>query len=175
VHALFARPSSARPLQQRVYPFSKTALVPFIPPVPKPKSAILPPSGTSKLQHINTSLRLSQDPNSYHYLFNRKDNPQTIRVGSILTVSSWTTAAKTHATNFTGVLIAVRRGGAETTFTLRNVVLRTGVEMKYHCSSPLLREVKLIKQADGKPGNIRKHRTAKLYYYRDVRGLPTAG
>ena len=159
-------------MQTRVYPFSKTATVPFIPPVPKPKTTILPPSGTNKLQHINTSLRLSQDPNSFHYLFNRKDNPETVRSGSIMTVSSWTTAAKTHATNFTGVLIAVRRRGCETTFTLRNAVLRTGVEMKYHCSSPLLREVKVIKPADGKPGNIRKHRSAKLYYYRDVRPLP---
>lgn len=41
--------------------------------------------------------------------------------------------------------------------------------MKYHCSSPLLREVKVVRLADGKPGNIKKHRRAKLFYYRDVR------
>lgn len=164
-----ALPRPARPLQTRPYPFSDSALVPFIPPVPKTQSLILPPKGTSKLQHINTSLRMSQDPNSFHNLFDKRNNRQAVRSGSIMTVSSWTTAAKTHSTNFTGVLIGVRRRGALTSFTLRNAVLRTGVEMKYHCSSPLLRDVKVLKPADGKPGNVKKHRQSKLYYYRDVR------
>ncbi|KAG9081213.1 hypothetical protein FRC07_014576 [Ceratobasidium sp. 392] len=70
--------------------------------------------------------------------------------------------------NFSGVLIAVRRKGPDTSFTLRNVVQRTGVEMRFSVGSPAIKEVKIIQRAGkggGKSG--RRMRRAKLYYLRD--------
>jgi len=43
---------------------------------------------------------------------------------------------------FTGVMIGSRRKGPASSFDLRNVVLRTGVEMRFMCSSPLIKEIK---------------------------------
>jgi hypothetical protein len=60
-------------------------------------------------------------------LFSRT-HPERVRPGSVLTVNL------THApTTFSGVLISVRCRGPDTSFVLRNVVQRTGVESK--CSS----------------------------------------
>lgn len=54
--------------------------------------------------------------------------------------------AKERSVSFTGVMIACKRGGVATSFDLRNVVLRTGVEMRFHCSSPLIKEIRLSVQ-----------------------------
>ena len=43
---------------------------------------------------------------------------------------------------FTGVMIGNKKRGPATSFDLRNVVLRTGVEMRFMCSSPLIKEIK---------------------------------
>ncbi|CDZ98361.1 Mitochondrial/chloroplast ribosomal protein L19 [Phaffia rhodozyma] len=155
-----------RDRQTLAYPFSKAVRVPFLPPLPAPRDIVKPPSGTDMVGHVNTCLKLCLDTNSFYYLFS-KHNKDRILPGSILTVTSYTTSAKTHSTTFTGALVAVVRKGINTSFTLRNVVLRTGVEMRFECSSPLVKDVKLLVPADGKEGNIKKQRLSKLYYYRD--------
>jgi large subunit ribosomal protein L19 len=65
-------------------------------------------------------------------------------------------------TQFTGVLIAVRRRGQDTSFRLRNVIQRTGVEMQFFANSPSLKEIKVVRTPPG--GRMRR---AKLFYLRD--------
>lgn len=68
-----------------------------------------------------------------------------------------------HApTTFTGVLLSIRRRGPDTSFILRNIIQRTGVEMQFFVNSPHLKDVKLVQ----KPPKGRMRR-AKLFYLRD--------
>ena len=101
-------------------------------------------------------------------LFSRS-HPDRVRPGSVLTVNL------THApTSFSGVLIAVRRRGTDTSFVLRNVVQRTGVEMQFFVNSPHVKEIVVVSRAGGGGGggaNRKKKSTglkkAKLFYLRD--------
>jgi large subunit ribosomal protein L19 len=97
-------------------------------------------------------------------LFSRS-HPDRVRPGSVLTVNL------AHApTTFSGVLIAVRRRGPDTSFVLRNVVQRTGVEMQFFVNSPHVKEVVVVSRAGGDGDGKKKRkglRKAKLFYLRD--------
>jgi large subunit ribosomal protein L19 len=94
-----------------------------------------------------------------------KSHPDRVRPGSVLTVSL------THApTSFSGVLISVRRRGPETSFVLRNVVQRTGVEMQFFVNSPHVKEITVVSRAGSVIDGKKKRkglRKAKLFYLRD--------
>ncbi|KAH9943099.1 uncharacterized protein BXZ73DRAFT_97154 [Epithele typhae] len=68
-----------------------------------------------------------------------KRHPERILPGSVLQVTN-----AQAPTTFTGVLISIRRRGADTSFVLRNVVQRTGVEVQYFPASPHLKAIKLF-------------------------------
>ncbi|CAO3593453.1 unnamed protein product [Absidia cylindrospora] len=55
--------------------------------------------------------------------------------------------------------------GIDTSFTLRNIVMRVGVEQRYSLYSPLLHSIKVLQQP-----NEMKVRRAKLFYLRDQPG-----
>jgi large subunit ribosomal protein L19 len=97
-------------------------------------------------------------------LFSR-NHPDRVRPGSVLTVSL------THApTSFSGVLISVRRRGPDTSFVLRNVVQRTGVEMQFFVNSPHVKEIAVVSRAGSAVDGKKKRkglRKAKLFYLRD--------
>jgi len=98
-------------------------------------------------------------------LFSRT-HPERIRPGSVLTVNL------THApTTFSGVLISVRRRGPDTSFVLRNVVQRTGVEMQFFVNSPHVKSIVVVSRAGGSAADGKKKRNglrkAKLFYLRD--------
>jgi len=97
-------------------------------------------------------------------LFSRM-HPDRVRPGSVLTVNL------AHApTTFSGVLISVRRRGPDTSFVLRNVVQRTGVEMQFFVNSPHVKEVVVVSRAGGDGDGKKKRkglRKAKLFYLRD--------
>ena len=100
-------------------------------------------------------------------LFSRS-HPDRVRPGSVLTVNL------THApTSFSGVLISVRRRGPDTSFVLRNVVQRTGVEMQFFANSPHVKDIVVVSRAGGGsgPADRKKKRKglkkAKLFYLRD--------
>ncbi|KAI9473613.1 MAG: 50S ribosomal protein L19 [Benjaminiella poitrasii] len=97
-------------------------------------------------------------------LFDRH-NPQAIRPGSIVLVETFNGPGETTTSTFMGVCIAIRRKGIDTNFTLRNIVMRVGVEQRYSLYSPLLKSIKVLQ----KPSDI-KFRRAKLYYLRDNPG-----
>lgn len=97
-------------------------------------------------------------------LFSR-NNPQGIKPGSIVLVETLNGPGETTSSTFMGVCIAIRRKGIDTNFTLRNLVMRVGVEQRYSLYSPLLKSIKVLQN----PSDV-KYRRAKLFYLRDQPG-----
>ncbi|KAI8369734.1 translation protein SH3-like domain-containing protein [Blakeslea trispora] len=97
-------------------------------------------------------------------LFSRK-NPSGIKPGSVVLVETLNGPNETTSSTFMGVCIAIRRKGIDTNFTLRNIVMRVGVEQRYSLYSPLLKSIKVMQTP-----NEAKFRRSKLYYLRDQPG-----
>ncbi|THH06741.1 hypothetical protein EW146_g9521 [Bondarzewia mesenterica] len=141
------------------YPYSKVAI---IPPAPKsaPPAALL--QGKGLMPYLQQVLPTPEKQKMLTTLFSRR-HPDRLLPGSVLTVTL------THApTTFSGVLISVRRRGPDTSFLLRNVIQRTGVEMQFFVSSPHLKTIQVLRQAGNASGK-RGHRIkkAKLFHLRD--------
>lgn len=63
---------------------------------------------------------------------------------------------------FEGVVIKIKGGGVNKTFTVRKLSHGVGVERIFPMHSPRLAEIKLVKR-----GKVRR---SKLYYLRELRG-----
>jgi len=141
------------------YPFSNVAILP-----PEQKTSITPSlrKGKGIMAHIQKTLPTPEKQALISTLFSRR-HPARLLPGSVLTVTL------AHApTSFSGVLLSIRRRGPDTSFLLRNVVQRTGVEMQFFVNSPHLKEIKVIQRAGGGGGKEgRRMRRAKLFYLRD--------
>jgi large subunit ribosomal protein L19 len=116
------------------------------------------------MAYLRQTLPTTEKQNIISTLFSRA-HPDRVRPGSVLTVNL------THApTTFSGVLISVRRRGPDTSFVLRNVVQRTGVEMQFFVNSPHVKEIVVVSRA-GRGADGKKKRKglnkAKLFYLRD--------
>lgn len=135
----------------------------FIPQVPQVKH-----NSRGVMPRVDAQLTSEIDPNErITRLFSRK-SPDCIPPGSIVMVESYLNSTKTSSTTFSGVLIAVRRAGIATTFVLRTIAHKLGVEMRFHAYSPMIKEIKVLQRADTtkrQPGLTRSRR-AKLYYLR---------
>ena len=104
------------------YPFSSLVSIPAAVPLPPTKDRML--VGKGLMAHLHKTLPSEPAQNLMNTLFS-KTHKDRVLPGSVLSLSL------AHApNNFSGVLIAVRRKGPDTSFTLRNVVQRTGVEMR---------------------------------------------
>lgn len=154
---LAATPSTAP------YPFSKTAKA-------ADKSSEVPAAllkGTGLMNHLRDTLPSAYTKELLDGYFNPR-SPNQILPGSVLSVQY-------DGGSFAGVLIGVRHKGVDTNFTLRNVIQRTGVEMRFTVGSPMIKEVKVISRAGGNgPRDGRRMRRAKLYYLREQPGKMTA-
>ncbi|RDB23226.1 54S ribosomal protein subunit img1, mitochondrial [Hypsizygus marmoreus] len=129
--------STARP--SSTYPFSKTALIPPPPPVAPSKPLR---EGKGLMQYLHKSLPTPEKQELLRSLFSRS-SPTRLFPGSILTVTL------EHApTTFTGVLLAIRRRGPDTSFVLRNIIQRTGVEMQFFANSPHVKDIKRFARED---------------------------
>ncbi|KAF9186842.1 hypothetical protein BGZ51_008740 [Haplosporangium sp. Z 767] len=95
-------------------------------------------------------------------LFN-KSHPDCLRPGDVILVETLNSMSTDKTSTFVGVLIAMDRRGLHSNFTVRNVVLKVGVEMKFMLYSPLIKSVRLMKRGEG-------FRRAKLFYLRDNPG-----
>ncbi|KAJ7086643.1 translation protein SH3-like domain-containing protein [Mycena epipterygia] len=138
----------------RPYPFSKTALIrpePFVPPPAALKQ------GKGLMPYLYKNLPSPQKQLMLRNLFSRH-SPKQLYPGSIITVTA------DHAPmTFTGVLMAIRRRGPDTSILVRNIIQRTGVEMQFFVNSPHVKDIRVIQ----KPPKGRMRR-AKLYYLRDA-------
>lgn len=141
------------------YPYSTNAIF-LPPPIPYPTASLL--KGKGLMAHLSRTLPSEDKQKLLATLFSRR-HPERLLPGSVITVTS------THApTTFTGVLLAIRRRGPATSFTLRNVIQRTGVEMQFFANSPHLKEIQVVQRAGGSGGKDGKRmRRAKLFYLRD--------
>lgn len=137
---------------KKPYPFSKTALV-----LPEPTPA---PEGLRKgkglMSHLQKTLPTPEKQAMIQDLFG-KHSPNRLYTGSILSVT-----LEHSPGTFTGVLLSIRRRGPDTSFVVRNVIQRTGVEMQLFANSPHVKEIKLLRKPPG--GRMKR---AKLFYLRD--------
>ncbi|KAJ3841550.1 translation protein SH3-like domain-containing protein [Lentinula raphanica] len=134
------------------YPFSKTAIIHPEPYVPPPASLV---QGKGLMPHLQKTLATPEKLDMLRAYFGRHSY-RRILPGSIVSVTL------EHAPfNFTGVVLAIRRRGIDTSMVLRNVIQRTGVEMQVFVNSPHVKTIKVVQ----KPPKGRMKR-AKLYYLR---------
>lgn len=160
--ALTAMRSWTRSMSTAVssYPFSKTAIIPPVSATPAPAPLLL---GKGLMQHLRQTLPTPEKQKLLSTYFSKR-HPLRILPGSVLAVSLG------HApTMFSGVLMSIRRRGPDTSFVLRNVINRTGVEMQFFVSSPHVKDIKIVQRAGGSGGGKkgRRMRRAKLFYLRD--------
>jgi large subunit ribosomal protein L19 len=137
------------------YPFSKTALIPtsiHTKDAPLEKLKL----GKGLMPYLQKTLYSPGKTQMMQALFSRR-SPTHLEVGSIVTVLN-----EQAPTTFTGVLIAIRRRGPDSSFTLRNILNRTGIEMQFFPNAPGVKEVKVVR-----PPPKGRMRRAKLYYLRD--------
>jgi large subunit ribosomal protein L19 len=107
------------------------------------------------MEYLHKTLPTPEKRRMLQDLFSRR-SPNQLMPGSVVTVTL------EHAPNaFTGVLMSIRRRGVDTSFVLRNIVQRTGVEMQFFVNSPHLKDIKV----EQKPPKGRMRR-AKLFYLR---------
>jgi len=141
------------------YPFSSTAII-----LPKPDA--VPPKGLLEgkglMPYLRKTLPSPQKQQLISTLFSSRHSDRLLP-GSVLTVTS------VHApTTFSGVLLSIRRRGPDTSFVLRNVIQRTGVEMQFFVNSPHLQDITVVQRAGGGGGKEgRRAKRAKLFYLRD--------
>ncbi|EPQ27660.1 uncharacterized protein PFL1_04798 [Pseudozyma flocculosa PF-1] len=171
-----SKQDNAKHTPAKPYPFSDNAIVPGQPQFQSTKVGKKPPPAPKTIfngvmPRVHADLRARYDPdNRLTKLFDR-DSPDRIPPGSVLVVETWTSPLKTGFSSFSGVLLAIRRRGVSTSFVLRNLVVKLGVEMRFNLYSPLLKDVRVVQKAvagkNDKSGKLRRTRRAKLYYLRD--------
>lgn len=164
LHAWRITPLRSLSTSTKPYPYSQVAIIPPAPAGSPPPLAALR-RGKGLMAYLKQTLPSTEKQKIISSLFSRS-HPECIRPGSVLTVNL------THApTTFSGVLISVRRRGPDTSFVLRNVVQRTGVEMQFFVNSPHVEEIIVVSRAGGSAADGKKKRKglrrAKLFYFRD--------
>lgn len=140
------------------YPFSKTVTLsePVVPITDGLKK------GKGLMEHVRKTLISPEKKRMVEVLFSRRHKDRLLP-GSVLTVF-----LQQPPFSFSGVLIAMRRRGPDTSFVLRNVVQKTGVEMQFFVNSPDVKRIEVIQHAGGGGGREgRRMRRAKLFYLRD--------
>ncbi|KAF9263635.1 hypothetical protein L218DRAFT_959165 [Marasmius fiardii PR-910] len=144
--------ATAATTSPKPYPFSKTALI-------HPDPHVAPPAllrGKGLMPFLSKNLPTPGKQAMLQDLFSRH-SPNCLHSGSVVSVTL------EHAPFlFTGVILSIRRRGPDTSFVLRNVIQRTGVEMQIFVNSPHVKSIKLLQ----KPQKGRMRR-AKLFYLRD--------
>ena len=113
------------------------------------------------------------DPHSNRRALFDKNSPTCLPIGSVLEVETWDDYPQnTTFQSFAGHIIAVRRRGIDTSFRLRTVVSRDGVEQVFRLFSPNIKAMRVLHRGAvrGKP-----YRRAKLYFTREPGTRNTLG
>ncbi|KAF8322205.1 hypothetical protein DL93DRAFT_2106052 [Clavulina sp. PMI_390] len=146
------------------YIFSKTAKAADAPPTPLPAKLL---KGVGLMTHLRETLPTSTTKQILDNYVN-PESPTSLTPGSVVSVTY-------EGGSFAGVLISLRRKGVDTSFTLRNVIQRTGVEMRFTVGSPMIKDIRVISRAGGNgPRDGKRTRRAKLFYLRDQPSKMTA-
>lgn len=131
--------------------------VPVYPPIPTP-----PTTGLREiLEEKNMNLL---DPNSSRRALFDKSSKTCLPIGSVVEVETWDDyPANTTFQSFSGHMIAVRRHGIDTSFRLRTVILRLGVEQVFRLFSPTIKALRVVHR-----GAVRgkEYKRAKLFFTR---------
>jgi large subunit ribosomal protein L19 len=163
----------------RTYPFSNKVFTHQLPPTFVPndnrvvtkktiKNPFTTPSlsslrkGVGLLPHLHRTLPSPASHSLLSTFFARRGRGR-INPGSVLTL----TLSQPPYT-FSGVLLSIRRKGPDSSILLRNVVRKTGVEMRVALASPTLKAIKVVQRAGGtamtsgapKPTNKNKNKNA---------------
>ncbi|KAJ1901383.1 hypothetical protein LPJ81_003760 [Coemansia sp. IMI 209127] len=98
-------------------------------------------------------------------MFVRRAAPRDrLCAGDVVLVETQSSISESAGTtNFTGVCIAIYRRGIDTSFILRNVVHKIGVELRFMAYSPLVKRIEVVQKGEG-------FRRAKLFYLRENPG-----
>ena len=111
------------------------------------------------MAHINKTIPSPQTLALMDTLFSRT-HPDRLLPGSVMTVH-----LTHHPTLFSGVLLSVKRKGANTSFTLRNVINRIGTEMTFFIGSPHLKKIDIIQRSNKDGGGLRRKSQKNKYYF----------
>lgn len=137
-------------------------------PSPIPQNLLTPKNGWHVVTHVNEGLEKEVDPAGLLSTLFARRSRERLRTGSVLSVISYLKPDKTGGVQpFSGVLTKVRRRGVDTSFTLRNIVAKTGVEMNFKVCSPMIKEIKVVRKAEGRTGPIKDLRRARANYLRE--------
>ncbi|KAI9472760.1 translation protein SH3-like domain-containing protein [Coemansia mojavensis] len=98
-------------------------------------------------------------------LFIRRAPPkERLCAGDVVFVETINSTSDPSATTtFSGVCIAIYRRGIDTSFILRNIVNKVGVEMRFMAYSPLVKRIEIMQKTT-------RVRRAKLFYLRENPG-----
>lgn len=156
-----------------VYPFCPSATIQTINTAMQRTNANVSQIRSTRgvMASVEAQIRSERDPQSRLTSLFSRSSKERITPGSVLLVETYSNATKTATSSFSGVLIAIRRRGLSTSFVLRNIVSKLGVEIRFNLYSPLLKDIKVIQRAtagkNDKKGGLRRARRAKLYYLRN--------
>ncbi|PVV02818.1 hypothetical protein BB560_002718 [Smittium megazygosporum] len=142
-----------------------------------PESVIVPKPEIPEIMKLPTEKKLNcmnviqrenihrADHDGRASLFIRRASPKDkMMPGDIVMVEIRNNLTNPDFTSkFLGICIGIFRKGIDTSFILRNVVLKSGVEMRFKAFSPLVKKVEILRKSS-------KIRRAKLYYLRDRQG-----
>ncbi|CCJ31006.1 unnamed protein product [Pneumocystis jirovecii] len=120
------------------------------------------------LEKVQQAQIQTLDPTHERTLLFSKKSPYSVKPGDILQVETYNSLPnKTNVSTFSGYIIAIRRKGVDTSFRLRNQIMKTGVEIQFNLYSPTIKSIKVLLR--GALGRIRR---AKLYYLRQPKHNP---
>ncbi|KAJ9109025.1 hypothetical protein QFC21_000351 [Naganishia friedmannii] len=175
--------TTAAPVQTPTYALSNAVTFPKLPesyPIPEgsttiPRHLKTPRNGKAVVDFVNENLLQNYDPDRLRRTLFSRRHPNRLKPGSVVSVVSYNSPAKTHTSTFSGVLMGIRRRGVDTAFTLRNIVNKTGVEMSFKICSPMVKDIQVVKAVKkGKNvGALRDPGRAKVNYLRDRPQLMT--
>ncbi|TFK56059.1 hypothetical protein OE88DRAFT_1652646 [Heliocybe sulcata] len=161
LRALARSMSTAASTTAAAYPFSKNVIIRPATAIPQSIPLESLQKGKGLMPFLQTALPPPEKRQWMETLFSKR-HPDRLLPGTVVTVIT------AHAPNtFSGVVLSIRRRGPDTSFVVRNIVQRTGVEMQFFANSPHLKEIKILKKSGGGGGRAgRRARRAKLFYLR---------
>ncbi|KAJ1955511.1 hypothetical protein IWQ62_005514 [Dispira parvispora] len=103
--------------------------------------------------------RANQDNRAEMFLRRPVDRQRAVQPGDIVMVETLNSKTSNTTSTFVGLCIGIFRRGIDTSFTLRNIVMKVGVEMSFKVYSPMVKNIKILEKSRG-------YHRAKLYYMR---------